>query len=62
LVLIAVWHFHDAVVNLALFGNFNDLLVSCIRVAIPQVELKRVIKQNSVLRNHTNVLPEGVKL
>jgi len=47
--------------DLALFGDCDDLLHGCIRVTVAEVELESVIEEDSVLRNYTNVLPKRVK-
>ena len=47
--------------DLALFGDCDDLLHGCIRVTVAEVELESVIEEDSVLGNYTDVLPKRVK-
>jgi hypothetical protein len=59
--LVTVRHLHNSVMDLALFGDCDDLLHGCIRVTVAEVELESVIEEDSVLRNYTDVLPKRVK-
>lgn len=59
--LVTVRHLNNSFMDLALFGDCDDLLHGCIRVTVAEVELESVIEEDSVLRNYTNVLPKRVK-
>jgi hypothetical protein len=59
--LVAVGHFHDSVMDLALFSDCDNLLHCCIRVTVAKVELESVIEEDSVLGNYTDVLPKRIK-
>ncbi len=48
--------------NTALHCYSFDVFLRCILVSIPQVELDRVVEQDTVLRNDRDVLPERLKL
>ena len=48
--------------NLALLGDFLNFLKAGFRIPILQIEPYGIIEQYSILGDHTDILPEGIKL
>ena len=59
---VAVLHGRDLVVDLTLPGHLLDLRQGRVGVAVLQVEQHRVVEQDTVLRDHRDVLAEGCEL
>ena len=51
-------HVHDTVMNTALAGYSLQISLSCLRIAISQVLLNCVIKEDSILRHDNDMLAE----
>jgi hypothetical protein len=60
--IVAIRHFEDFIVDLALFRYLYDLLEGSVWVAVTKVELDGVVKQDAILWNDAYVLSEACHL
>ena len=59
--LVAILHLYDFVMNLAPFADIYDLIHGRVWVDVLQIEQDRVIKQQTVLGNDSDIFPEALE-
>lgn len=59
--LVSIFHLHDLVMDLALPGNFIDLLKRGLWVAILEVEQHGIVEKYAILGDHTDILAIGLE-